>query len=273
MKSDSDPGARRPPSTTPATDTLIPRPRPKRDGIGGAGSRSAADAEADAAKRAVLSRCLELEHDGILKHLRIAIAIAGIARNKADVETLAFELLGPVSEEVLSNASKFDLSHLPFPWIRGFCLNLVNRRRAEMIRDNDRLCYTSSFSSSSSGPQPDVELSPAEVFDILLRHSAHPLSDSADSGDPYILVSASESHAEVAAFVRDLLARLDPVDREVLTLAANHDMNRAIVAEKLGISRFATHQRYYRALDRARAAAGETTDPRRVIEYRKDQNR
>lgn len=57
---------------------------------------------------------------------------------------------------------------------------------------------------------------------------------------------------ESAAAVRELLDKLDPIDREVLVLRHLEELSNKEVAEVLGIDKYAASKRYLRALARLR---------------------
>jgi RNA polymerase sigma-70 factor, ECF subfamily len=92
------------------------------------------------------------------------------------------------------------------------------------------------------GPMP--EASSAALAARLLGHDLRP--------------SEAAIRAEMKIRVREALDSMDPLDREVLALRHFEQLNRAEIAQVLGVSDAAARKRYLRALERLRKVLGRT---------------
>ncbi len=92
------------------------------------------------------------------------------------------------------------------------------------------------------GPLP--EASSAALAARLLGHDLRP--------------SEAAIRAEMKIRVREALDSMDPLDREVLALRHFEQLNRAEIAQVLGVSDAAARKRYLRALERLRKVLGRT---------------
>ena len=71
--------------------------------------------------------------------------------------------------------------------------------------------------------------------------------------------SRAAARQELQARLQELLDRLAPLDREVLSLRHFEELSNNEVAEELGVSKFTASKRYVRALERFKKALGEVS--------------
>lgn len=231
-------------------------------------SAASSSNEADAASR-ILKQCLEREHATILQNLRVLAWSFHLASRSVDIEVIAHEMLSELTAEVLKNASKFDVTRRPLPWIIKFGSNVAKRHRTKTHRQNQ---HEQSFSALLSGHEQSDKTPPAEIFDLFADLRQDALVALGIDNDPEALALGDESRAEDLEVVRAIFERLSSEDREVLALWIIHDKKMPIVAEKLHTPVGTARQRQYRALNRARRILDEGATARRVLEDRKDQD-
>lgn len=68
------------------------------------------------------------------------------------------------------------------------------------------------------------------------------------------------ARAELQSLLLDLIAKLDPFDREILVLRHVEELSNSEAAAELGLSKSVASKRYIRALERMRAAADSILD-------------
>lgn len=92
--------------------------------------------------------------------------------------------------------------------------------------------------------------------EIALHHGPMPQATSVSLAEMLLgrLTSPTQAaqRAEVRLLLQEALNRMDPLDREVLTLRHFEELTNAEVAQVLGLSKTAASNRYIRALERLR---------------------
>jgi RNA polymerase sigma-70 factor (ECF subfamily) len=97
--------------------------------------------------------------------------------------------------------------------------------------------------------------------EVPLRFRPHVQSGSLSRCLAGRLTSPSRAAArlELQARLHELLERLDPLDREVLSLRHFEELSNNEVADELGITKFTASKRYVRALERFKKALAEVS--------------
>jgi len=150
-----------------------------------------------------------------------------------DAVRVADDVLNDVVREALDHAHRFDTSRPPKAWLLGIATNLIRRRQAKQIAQNQR--------------EPLIR--------DLYPHTQHDMSE----GDLFDQLSQSTNHHPERALESDeavetLLALVSENDQEVIRLAILDDLNGEALAKRLGISAGAARVRLHRALNRLRIA-------------------
>jgi RNA polymerase sigma-70 factor (ECF subfamily) len=146
------------------------------------------------------------------------------------------DVLQEAQIDVLRRAAEYaaDPRLPPFLWLRlvtGQRLMALHRRHL-----GARMRSAGQEIELHRGPMPQVtSLSLAEM---LLGRLTSP--------------TQAAQRAEVRVFLQEALNRMDPLDREVLTLRHFEELSNAEVAQVLGLSKTAASNRYIRALERLR---------------------
>ena len=99
--------------------------------------------------------------------------------------------------------------------------------------------------------------------EVALERDAMPRADSASMSAQLLGRLTTPSRAairvEMQTRLEDLLARLDPLDREILALRHFEELTNNEAAEELGINPAAASKRYIRALERLRGVLGSAS--------------
>jgi RNA polymerase sigma-70 factor (ECF subfamily) len=168
----------------------------------------------------------------LLGILRSYVQRMGLARGE-EVAAVAVEVLQEVVIEALDHADRFDSAGQPMAWLLGIAINVIKRKKAELMRRSQRELSISEISLAQR-----EALSEEELFDQFTAHA---------TADPEQDIAANEQ-AEL------LLSLVSPEDQQILLLAFLYGFERDALAKKLGISPGATRVRLHRALKRLRLA-------------------
>jgi len=150
-----------------------------------------------------------------------------------DAMRVADEVLNDVVREALNHAHRFDPSRPPKAWLLGIAVNLIRRRQAKQIAQNQREPLIRDLY-----PQTQQDLSDDDLFDRLSAY---------DGSNPERILESDDA-------VDDLLSLVSDADQRVIRLAILDDLNGDALAKRLGISAGAARVRLHRALNRLRIA-------------------
>ncbi len=176
--------------------------------------------------------CITDNVASLLGILRSYVKRMGLARGE-EVPAAAVEVLQEVVLEALDHADRFNPTGQPMAWLLGIAINVIKRKKAELVKRSQR-----ELSMSDLSLKQEEGLSESELFDQLMANS---------SAGPEQEIAANEQ-AEL------LLSLVSPEDQHVLMLAFLQGFEREALAQKLGISTGATRVRLHRALKRLRLA-------------------
>ena len=176
--------------------------------------------------------CITDNVASLLGILRSYVKRMGLARGE-EVPAAAVEVLQEVVLEALDHADRFNPAGQPMAWLLGIAINVIKRKKAELVKRSQR-----ELSMSDLSLKQEEGLSESELFDQLMANS---------SAGPEQEIAANEQ-AEL------LLSLVSPEDQHVLMLAFLQGFEREALAQKLGISPGATRVRLHRALKRLRLA-------------------
>ena len=176
--------------------------------------------------------CITDNVASLLGILRSYVKRMGLARGE-EVPAAAVEVLQEVVLEALDHADRFNPAGQPMAWLLGIAINVIKRKKAELVKRSQR-----ELSMSDLSLKQEEGLSESELFDQLMANS---------SAGPEQEIAANEQ-AEL------LLSLVSPEDQHVLMLAFLQGFEREALAQKLGISTGATRVRLHRALKRLRLA-------------------
>src|SRR5712691_2800275 len=171
----------------------------------------------------------------LLGIIRSYVKRMGLASGE-EVSAVALEVLQEVVLEALDHADRFNPTGQPMAWLLGIALNVIKRKKDELIKRSQR-----ELSMSDLALMQEEHLSESELFDQLTANS---------SAGPDQEIAANEQ-AEL------LLSLVSPEDQHILILAFLQGFEREALAQKLGISAGATRVRLHRALKRLRLAWSE----------------
>ncbi len=200
----------------------------------------------DNARSVILKTPTESDNKKIIEFITGNVApLLGIIRSYVqrmrlasgeEVPAVAQEVLQEVVLETLDHADRFNPTGQAMAWILGIAINVIKRKRDELIKRSQRELSISDLSLIH-----EEQLSESDLFDRLATKSyAGP--------DQEI---ASNEQAEL------LLSLVSPEDQQILMLAFVQGFEREALAQKLGISPGATRVRLHRALKRLRLAWSE----------------
>jgi RNA polymerase sigma-70 factor (ECF subfamily) len=131
--------------------------------------------------------------------------------------------------------SDADRPKLPFfLWLRLLVAHHVGR----LHRDN--------LGRKRRDPRREISLDRAGRTTVSSRNLANQLADTCERASEHAV------KAERQQLLRDAVARMEPLDREILSLRHFEQQTRAESAQTLGISEAAAAKRYLRALERLR---------------------
>lgn len=156
------------------------------------------------------------------------IRSANLAHGDA-ARDLAQDILQDLWVEALQSAHRLDLGRSVRSWLMGVLLNVLRQRRDEIYRQRLR-----TYERAGSAGED------AAFFDWIAARAGH-------------LVEGPEAALGGAQEMEDLLARLEPKDREVLELSVLLEFDGQELAERLGIAPGASRQRLHRAKARLHA--------------------
>ena len=176
--------------------------------------------------------CITDNVASLLGILRSYVKRMGLASGE-EVPAAAVEVLQEVVLEALDHADRFNPTGQPMAWLLGIAINVIKRKKAELVKRSQR-----ELSMSDLSLKQEEGLSESELFDQLMANS---------SAGPEQEIAANEQ-AEL------LLSLVSPEDQHVLMLAFLQGFEREALAQKLGISTGATRVRLHRALKRLRLA-------------------
>ena len=176
--------------------------------------------------------CITDNVASLLGILRSYVKRMGLASGE-EVPAAAVEVLQEVVLEALDHADRFNPTGQPMAWLLGIAINVIKRKKAELVKRSQR-----ELSMSDLSLKQEKGLSESELFDQLMASS---------SAGPEQEIAANEQ-AEL------LLSLVSPEDQHVLMLAFLQGFEREALAQKLGISPGATRVRLHRALKRLRLA-------------------
>lgn len=150
----------------------------------------------------------------------------------------AYEILQEVAVEALAHAERFDPQRQPMAWLLGIAVNVIRRKQARDARQQRREVSLSQLGFLVSRRVAEHE-QPDD--DDLLSALAPP-------------VAGPEHEIEAGEQADELLALVEPDDREVLRIALVEGAERTMLAERLGTTAGAASMRLHRALQRLRSA-------------------
>ena len=150
-----------------------------------------------------------------------------------DAVRVADDVLNDLVREALNHAHRFDPSRPPKAWLLGIAVNLIRRRQAKQIAQNQREPLIRDLY-----PHTQQDYSDGDLFDRLSRYT--------DENPERVL--------ESEAAVDTLLSLVSQSDQEIIRLAILDDLNGDALAHRLGISAGAARVRLHRALNRLRIA-------------------
>ena len=179
--------------------------------------------------------CITENLASLLGILRSYVKRMGLASGE-EVPAVAIEVLQEVVLEALDHADRFDQTGQPMAWLLGIAINVIKRKKAELLKRSQR-----ELSIGDLSLMQEEHLSESELFDQLTADS---------SAGPDQEIAANEQ-AEL------LLSLVSPEDQHILMLAFLQGFEREALAQKLGISPGATRVRLHRALKRLRLAWSE----------------
>ena len=171
----------------------------------------------------------------LLGIIRSYVQRMGLASG-ADVPAVALDVLQEVVLETLDHADRFNPKGQPMAWILGIAINVIKRKKDELVKRSQRELSISELSLIY-----EERLSESDLFDRLAAKSY---------AGPDQEIEANEQ-AEI------LLSLVSPEDQQILGLAFLQGFEREALAQKLGISSGATRVRLHRALKRLRLAWSE----------------
>ena len=181
-----------------------------------------------------LLECIEQNVESLLGSISLYVRRMGLDGG-ADARGLAVEILQETVVEALDHADSFTATRQPTAWLLGIAVNVIRRKRVEQAKHGRR--------------------------EISLGHLAeqYPQSDSEeDMLDRLTFISATESDAgqalESDEEVAEMLSLVSPADQEVLRLGVLEDIDRDMLAQRLGIAPGTARMRLHRALHRLRTA-------------------
>ena len=207
-------------------------------GQGTAGSAHSRDAGADAATAAgAIRHYLDANQDRLWKSLYVYVVKFKLAGAGTPAREAAFDLLGDLYAAALGEAaSRYDPSRSMGAWLRGIGLNLVRRHLEKAVRQREREVVLTDLRRAGREGEPD-ERSEDELLAVVNRFAPGP--ERAVLGD-----AAAEA----------LLERVSPNDREILRLVVLQNCDWDEAGRRLNVKPAAARLRYYRALERLRAA-------------------
>ena len=182
-----------------------------------------------------LIECISDNAASLLGIIRTYVMRMGLAHGE-EVPTMALEVLQEVVLEALGHANRFDPTGQPMAWLLGIAINVIKRKKFELIRRSQRELPMSNLS-----PTQEEDLSESDLFDQLRV-------DTYAGPDQEI---AANEQAEL------LLSLVSPEDQHILMLAVLQGFETKALAQKLGISPGAARVRLHRALKRLRLAWSE----------------
>ncbi len=150
-----------------------------------------------------------------------------------DAVRVADDVLNDLVREALNHADRFDPSRPPKAWLLGIAVNLIRRKQAKQIAQNQREPLIRDLY-----PQTQQDMSEGDLFDRLSQYAGD---------DP-------ERELESEEAVHNLLSLVSENDQEVIRLAILDDLNGDALAKRLQISAGAARVRLHRALNRLRIA-------------------
>lgn len=197
---------------------IAPEPAPPQGGGPGAGG------DAEEAIREALVR-----HAALFRHrARQFILRARLAQGNR-IEDLADDILQDLWVEALQSAHRLDLQRSPYSWLMGILSNVLKRHRDQIFRQR-RCTYE----------RPGSAEEDAAFFDWVAARAGH-------------FAQGPEAALGDAQEMEDLLARLEPKDREILELSVLLEFDGQELAERLGIAPGTARQRLHRAKARLHA--------------------
>ena len=182
-----------------------------------------------------LIECIADNVASLLGIIRSYVMRMGLARGE-EVPAVALEVLQEVVIEALDHANRFDPTGQPVAWLLGIAINVIKRKKDELIKRSQR-----ELSMSDLSLVQEEGLSESDLFDQLAANAY---------AGPDQEIAANEQ-AEL------LLSLVSPEDQQILMLAFLQGYEREALAQKLGISPGATRVRLHRALKRLRLAWSE----------------
>ncbi len=168
-----------------------------------------------------------LRHTILLYVVKSRLAFGDSARVMAD------DILNDMVREALNHAHRFDPTRPPKAWLLGIAVNLIRRRQAKQISQNQREPLIRDLY-----PHTQADFSDDDLFDRLSQYSSH---------NP-------ERALEESQAVSDLLGLISESDQQIIRLAILDDLNGSALARRLGIAEGTARVRLHRAINRLRIA-------------------
>ncbi|GCE11802.1 RNA polymerase sigma factor [Tengunoibacter tsumagoiensis] len=189
-------------------------------------------------KRKELADCIQQNTEALLRILRMYTQRMGLAQGM-EVQAVALDVLQETVVEALEHADRFDTGRQPVAWLLGIGVNVIRRKKDEMMRTGKRECS--------------------------IEHFSYHQEDTVDSGEALayvqsISVAGPEAKVEEDERVEQLLALVSAEDRQVLRLAFIHGFSRDALAQQLGLTSGSVRVKLHRALSRLRLAWHEQAE-------------
>ena len=150
-----------------------------------------------------------------------------------NVTPIADDILNDVVIEALNHAHRFDPNRPPKAWLLGIASNLIRRRQAKQIAQNQREPLIRDLY-----PNTQHDFSDDDLFDQLNQQTFR---------NP-------EHHLEANDALHQLLSLVSEADQQIIHMAVLEELNGDALAQRLGITAGAARVRLHRALNRLRIA-------------------
>lgn len=182
----------------------------------------------------MIRQCIKDDHHLLYNIIRSYVLRMRLADSKQANE-VAEEILSQTTIAALRSADRFDLERNVRSWLLGIAANLIrNKIRSNGLRNQREIQIHDLY-------QTHTDLSEAELFDYVDKHTTHTLAELADHR--MLLESA--------------LKKLHPEEVKLLQLAILQEINRDTIAAHLGIQPGAARTRLYRVLKKLRHVLSE----------------
>jgi RNA polymerase sigma factor (sigma-70 family) len=188
-------------------------------------------------KRRQLNEAIENDWQNFVGTIQVYVKKFGLARESAEIKTLAQEVLHETIITAHQIADKYELERPARSWLWGIAIKHMQRRQRSKNIEQRHITPIAEMPEVRQAKQQldSKSLSEDEMFAILYQDNtqSNPLSQ---------------------LTLNELLALVSPSDQEILTLAFVQDLRGKVLAAELGISEGAANTRLSRVLGRLRDA-------------------